>query len=131
MAPLHILKLRKPEPDFSDFSESECNRRVTRASRAMKDRDLDALFLTRPINMYYMCGLQNTPAQHTIGWPYGLIVKRDGEMSLVLRGGMGDVARASSYVHSITEYRKRGDFAETMKAAFASAGLKSANVGAE
>ena len=97
----------------------------------MKDHDLDALFLTRPINMYYTCGLQNTPAQHTIGWPYGLIVKRDGAMNLVLRSGMGDVARASSYAHSITEYRKRGDFAETMRAAFAKAGLKGANVGAE
>src|SRR5438270_10669091 len=101
-----MMKPRRPEPDFSDFSEGECNERIVRASRAMKDHDLDALFLTRPINMYYTCGLQNTPAQHTIGWPYGLIVKRDGAMNLVLRSGMGDVARASSYAHSITEYRK-------------------------
>jgi len=73
---------RRPTPEeLPPFPDAEYEGRLARVREAMAARDLDALLVTAPENIFYLAGLdhQGFFAYHM------LIVPRDGELCLITR----------------------------------------------
>ena len=118
-------------PTWPDFPEDEFRNRLSKAQSAMKEHDLDALFLTEWENVYYMSGFQSGALINSRDWPYALIVKRDGDSTFVVRGGFEAVALETSWISNIQAYRMLGDARDAIRKGLEVMGLKGAKVGAE
>ena len=99
----------------------------------MGEHDLDALLLSSWENVYYMSGFQSAAFAGTKDWPHVLIVKKNGDVSFVVRGGVvGEgAARETSWVSNLRGYRMIADAGDAVKRTLADMGLKGARVGAE
>ncbi len=119
-------------PAFPDFPEEEFRDRLSKAQKILREHNLDALLLSSFENVYYMSGFHSASFWATKGWPYALIVTKDGKMSLVARGGNGEViARGTSWVSDIHGYKMISHANEAIRQTLADMGLKGAKVGAE
>jgi Xaa-Pro dipeptidase len=120
-------------PRYPDFPQTEYNERIIKAREAMKERNLDALFLSEFENVYYMTGFLGASFAGTRDWPYALIVKADGDVCFIERGGTGPIASYTTWLpaSSVVDYMRIPEAGEAMRKAFADMGLKGGRVGAE
>ena len=89
---------------YEIFPEEELNRRLAAVRQMMKDRDLDALLVSVPENIYYLTGLDHWGffACHV------LVVPAEGSMALACRAMEritveNQVGNADFYGHGDTE----------------------------
>lgn len=119
-------------PEYPEFPEREFKDRIARTQQAMKENDLDALFLTSWENVYHLSGFQSASFAGTKDWPYGLIIKADGDAQFIVRATTGEVAaRETSWIEKISSYNLVSDSEDAFRRVFRESGLTGARVGAE
>jgi len=97
----------------------------------MREHNLDALFLTEWENVYYLSGFQVIGFASTRDWPFVLIVKKNGDTTIIVRGGMERIAREESWISNIKGYNRISDAGNAILDVLSTLGLKGARVGAE
>jgi len=103
------------------FETTEFENRVERVQSTVRDRDLDALLVTTPENIYYLAGLDTTGF-----YSYQcLIVPRTGEPAFVVRPLEGPNVAARTWISTWKEYDESygGDSVETTGGVAATADL--------
>ena len=118
-------------PRYPDIPETEYKSRISNAVKVMNKHGLDGLFLTQWENVYYLTGYENVAFYLTRDWPYALLIKNNGDVMFVVRGGTEPVALETSWVSNLRPYPAVTDAGPTIKQAIADLGLKGKRVGAE
>jgi Xaa-Pro dipeptidase len=117
-------------PNFADFPQEEFNDRFNKLQRILRDRDLDALFLTTWENIYYLSGFHSASMWSLKDLPHGLVVKRDGTAALIVPVAPF-LAEETSWVPNVKVYFRTSDATDLFKKTFADMGLSGTKVGAE
>jgi len=109
------------------FPEEEYDARLERVKERMAARDLDAILVTTPENIYYLCGLdhQGFFAYHA------LLVPREGEMALIARNMERATVEAQVTRARFVGYPDTFDRARVTAETLRATGLAAARLGIE